>query len=46
MNAVAKKAGVARAATARKAAPAKAPAAKKAAAKREHRFINRGHWCC
>lgn len=34
MNAVAKKACVARAATARKAAPAKAPAAKKAAAKR------------
>lgn len=34
MNAVAKKAGVARAATVRKAAPAKAPAAKKAAAKR------------
>ncbi len=34
MNAVAKKAGVTRAATARKAAPAKAPAAKKAAAKR------------
>ncbi|MHA6849260.1 DNA-3-methyladenine glycosylase family protein [Ralstonia pseudosolanacearum] len=34
MNAVAKKAGVTRAATAGKAAPAKAPAAKKAAAKR------------
>ncbi|MHA6883896.1 DNA-3-methyladenine glycosylase family protein [Ralstonia pseudosolanacearum] len=34
MNAVAKKAGVTRAATARKAAPAKASAAKKAAAKR------------